>query len=105
MRLLPRFFKEEKASAFKYTPRYYNEEEKRKAARNKRLKRIAEQEKTAEGRAKLRAEKEKDIAWAQNQTHQANKGTRLRLMIILGILGILTILFLKKLGIPIFGAS
>ncbi len=105
MKILPRlFFKQKKASSFRYTPRYYSEEEKRKAARNKRLKRTAEQEKTAEGRAKLQLEKQKEINWAQERTQEANRGTQLRFGIILFVLAILTILFLKKLGIPIFGA-
>ena len=106
MKILPRiFFKEKKASSFRYTPRYYDEKEKKKASRNKELKRLAEKEKTEEGRAQIQAEKQEEINWAHRQTKEANRGTRLRLIIILGVLAILTILFLKKLGIPIFGAS
>ena len=105
MKILPRlFFKTNKPSGFRYNPRFYDEEKRKKEMRRRMLLKEDEEKKTSEGRERIRLRQESDRNWANEQRRKAQRTSRVRLLIITIFLSILTIILLNKLGISIFGA-
>ncbi|MEM7162156.1 MAG: hypothetical protein AAF487_06900 [Bacteroidota bacterium] len=90
---------------FKYNPRFYNEAKEKREARNRRIIRKAELEKTEEGRKKLAEETAADRQWISEKIKSENKAHKVRIRIILAVLLILVLVAFKFIGISIFEAS